>query len=192
MCYGFSPCCFFLHPSCFKLSQEIFHPYHPLTLKLITSPVHMGIDLDSDLDYDDDDNVKCNACREDIPWDKFAYVCKCKINCSFCLECASVIMPATAITCEGHNHLLQFKDNMKKIVDHGLIKYCSSCKSTCESYGFRCLDLDCDFNLHHTCGPLPSTIKHHSHIHPVILTNSPAQHEDETDDEFYAVPCRLL
>jgi hypothetical protein len=24
---------------------------------------------------------------------------------------------------------------------------------------------------------------HTSHIHPLILTNSPAQHEDETDDE---------
>jgi hypothetical protein len=61
----------------------------------------------------------------------------------------------------------------------------------CEaSYAFRCLDLDCDFNLHLTCGPLPSTIQHKSHIHPLILTNCPI--EDEMDcepDEFFCYAC---
>ncbi|XP_059434689.1 uncharacterized protein LOC132167696 [Corylus avellana] len=171
MTYGCLPCGFFLHPSCFNLPEEIFHPFHPyhgpLTLKRIK----------------DKGSRRCNACRQDIR-DNLAYFCEYK-NCSFCLdiECTSVIMPA--ITYQGHDHLLQFNDSMKNIDDE-LIK-CSACKSSCESYGFRCLY--CDFNLHHTCGPLPSTIKHKSHIHPLILTNSPAQHEDETDDEFYCDAC---
>jgi hypothetical protein len=42
--YGCLPCGFFLHPSCFKLPQEIVHPFHPyhgpLTLKPINGPSH--------------------------------------------------------------------------------------------------------------------------------------------------------
>ncbi|XP_059434733.1 uncharacterized protein LOC132167724 [Corylus avellana] len=175
--YGCLPCGFFLHPSCFKLPEEIFHPfhpYHPLTGKRIKKPKRITKD-------DDDADVKCNACRKDIPWDTFAYVCECKIKCSFCLQCASVIMPA--ITYQGHDHLLLFNDNIRKIE-------CSACNksSACESYGgFRCLYCDC--NLHLTCGPLPSTIKHKSHIHPLIPTHSLAEHEDETQDEFYCDAC---
>jgi hypothetical protein len=118
----------------------------------------------------------------------FAYFCEHCNNTktSFCLhaKCASVIMPA--ITYEGHDHLLQFNHNIRKI-------YCSACNksSTCESYGgFRCLHLDCDFNLHHTCGPLPYTIQHKSHIHPLILTTSPLEDEEDCEpDEFYCDAC---
>ncbi|XP_059434755.1 uncharacterized protein LOC132167747 [Corylus avellana] len=186
--YGCLPCGFFLHPSCFKLPEEIFHPfhpYHPLTPKRFEISKRFSIDHsrygDSIIIINHDDNVKCNACREDIPWDTFAYVCECKIKCSFCLQCASVIMPA--ITYHGHDHLLLFNDNIRKIE-------CSACNksSACESYGgFRCLYCDC--NLHLTCGPLPSTIKHKSHIHPLIPTHSLAEHEDETQDEFYCDAC---
>jgi hypothetical protein len=177
--YGCFPCRYFLHRSCFKLPQEIFHPfhpYHPLTLKP-RNPL-------------EDVVVRCNACRNDIRYlHQVAYVCE-YTNCRFRLhrECTSVIM--TAITYEGHDHLLQFNHNIRKTKrgEDELIKYCSACKSPCESYGFSCLY--CDFNLHHTCGPLPSTIKHKSHIHPLILTNSPAQHEDDqTHDEFYCDAC---
>ncbi|KAC4454755.1 hypothetical protein FH972_027221 [Carpinus fangiana] len=178
--YGCFPCRYFLHRSCFKLPQEIFHPfhpYHPLTLKP-RNPL-------------EDVVVRCNACCNDIQYlHQVSYACE-NTNCRFRLhkKCTSVVMPA--ITYEGHDHLLQFNHNIRKTNrgDDELIKYCSACKSTiCESYGFSCLY--CGFNLHHTCGPLPSTIKHKSHIHPLILTNSPAQHEDDqTHDEFYCDAC---
>ncbi|XP_059433309.1 uncharacterized protein LOC132166499 [Corylus avellana] len=164
----------YIHQSCLELTQDILdhsHPYHPLILKPM------------------EDSAQCNACRKDINWNRkgnnFAYVCESN-NCSFCLhiEC-SVIMPAV-ISDEGHDHLLQFRDN---IVDDETIK-CSACKSTChESYSFRCLDLDCDFNLHHTCGPLPYTIQHKCHIDPLTLTHSLAEHENQRNDEFYCDAC---
>jgi hypothetical protein len=82
--YGCLRCGFFLHLSCFKLPEVIFHPfrpYHPLTLKPIK----------------DEGSRRCNACRHYIHyWHRFAYVCECEINCSFGLhrECTSVITSA--------------------------------------------------------------------------------------------------
>jgi hypothetical protein len=90
--YGCLPCGFFLHPSCFKLPQEIvhpFHPYHPLTLKPIKDPLT--------LKRIKDDHVKCNACRNYIYGDEyngcFAYFCE---ECDFTLDVAcALIRPAT-------------------------------------------------------------------------------------------------
>jgi hypothetical protein len=156
--YGCLPCGFFLHASCFKLPEEIFHPfhpYHPLTLKPI-----------------EDTHRRCNACRNYIYgygyFGCFAYFCEHCNNTktSFCLdtECASVIMPA--ITYEGHDHLLLFVDNTKNIGDEELM-YCSACKSTCkstcESYGFRCPDLHFDHTRGDECSACKSLfVKHHT------------------------------
>jgi hypothetical protein len=167
--YGCFPCRFFIHRSCFNLPQQIicpFHPYHPLTLIIL---LHGG---------------RCNACRKDIRSDNLAYVCQGN-NCSFRLhiKCTSVIMPA--VTYDAHDHLLLFNDNIGKI---GYNLKCSACKSSCASYGFSCLY--CDFNLHHTCGPLPSTIRHKCHIDPLILTSSPVEDEEDCEpDEFYCDTC---
>ncbi|XP_059434281.1 uncharacterized protein LOC132167352 [Corylus avellana] len=176
--YGCLPCGFFLHPSCFKLPQEIFHPfhpYHPLTLK---PPQNSREDV----------VVRCNACRNDIQYRReVAYDCEWE-NCRFRLhrECISVIMPS--ITYQGHDHLLQFNHNIRKNNQFYKLN-CSACHSICESYGFSCLY--CDFNLHHTCGPLPYTIQHKSHvIHPLILTTSPLEDEEDCEpDEFYCDAC---
>ncbi|XP_059457626.1 uncharacterized protein LOC132187350 [Corylus avellana] len=226
--YGCLQCGIFLHPSCLNLPEEIFHPFHPyhrLTLKPIKDIDHYHPRTPKRIKDDDDDAVKCNACRRDIYGDEYfgcvAYFCKCCNNTktSFCLdaECASVIMPA--ITYEGHDHLLLFLDIDRKVDE--LIKNCSACKSstcesygfryldlhfddnigderikcsacksTCESYAFRCLDLHCDFNLHLSCGPLPYTIQHKSHIHPLILTICPIEDEKDCEpDEFYCNVC---
>jgi hypothetical protein len=175
---GRRDCCetFYIHKSCLEWPQEIFHPFHPNHPLTLSRWQHGAGDR------------QCNACRTDIWNGCCSYICECR-NCRFCLhiEC-SVIM--AAIKYEGHDHLLQwiqFKNNTGGGL-YDIVLECSVCnKSTCGSYGFSCLS--CEFNLHHTCGPLPSTIKHKSHIHPLILTNSPAQHEDETDDEFYCDAC---
>jgi hypothetical protein len=158
------------------LPQEIFHPFHPYHGPLT--------ELDTET-IRDRGRRRCNACRQDIQ-DNPAFFCAYK-NCSFCLdiECGSVIMPA--ITYEGHDHLLQFKE----IIDGRNKLHCNACnKSAYESYAFSCLDLDCGFDLHHTCGPLPYSIQHKSHIHPLIHTTSPLEDEEDCEpDEFYCDAC---
>jgi hypothetical protein len=183
MSYGCLPCRFFLHPSCcLNLQEEIFHPFHqnhPLTLKPIKDPLTLKRSKDC---------VKCNACRNRI-LGCFAYFCehcnKTKTSFYLDIECASVIMPA--IRYEGHDHLLQFKE----IIDLRNKLHCNACnKSTYESYAFSCLDLDCGIDFHHACGPLPYTIKYKSHIHPLILTTSPLEDEEDCEpDEFYCDAC---
>ena len=163
----------YFHGSCLEFPRQIchpFHPFHPLTL------------------FDHENFQKCNACRKSYPdynTVKFSYICQ-GHGCRFLLhtECSTVMMPS--ITYQGHAHLLQFRvDN----IENNKLN-CSACKfNICESsYAFTCLY--CDLNLHLHCGPLPYTVKHVHHIHPLILTYSPIQEEveDETN-EFYCHAC---
>ncbi|XP_041011459.1 uncharacterized protein LOC121255251 [Juglans microcarpa x Juglans regia] len=164
--YGCLPCAFFLHPSCaeLKLPQKIYHPfhlYHPLFLLEQTgSP------------------AKCNACRKDTR--AIAYICQ-HDNCSFFLDiiCGKVRLPA--IKYEAHSHLLHFRERTDDQLK------CNACDKTCESSIFSCLY--CDWNLHYTCGPLPSSITYKFHEDSLVLTNALAEHEDEMDDEFYCDVC---
>ena len=161
---------FYLHKSCFELPQQIFHPFHQI-------PNHPLILRRSSY-------RRCNACTKDTAFG-FAYECQ-KCNFFLHIECSTAEM-AAAVTYEGHDHLLQFKE----ILNLGNKLHCNACnKSAYDSYAFSCLDLDCGFDLHHTCGPLPYTIKHKSHIHPLILTSSPLEDEEDCEpDEFYCDAC---
>ncbi|KAL5549827.1 hypothetical protein UlMin_000003 [Ulmus minor] len=49
------------------------------------------------------------------------------------------------------------------------------------------LCLNCDFKIHFICGPLPSTIKHECHIHPLILVGS----IDANFEEYYCDVCEF-
>ena len=161
------------HKSCLELRQQICHPFHPYHLLTL---------LDQSNSY-----KRCNACRNspDPNSQLFNYICE-SHNCSFLLhaECSTVMLPA--MTYQGHDHLLRFRDNNVENIK----LMCSACKSNiCESYAFTCLH--CDLNLHLTCGPLPYIIKHEDHnTHPLFLANSPVQEEveDETE-EFYCHAC---
>ena len=161
------------HKSCLEFQQQICHPFHPYHLLTL---------LDQSNSY-----RRCNACRNspDPNSQLFNYICE-SHNCSFLLhaECSTVMLPA--ITYQGHDHLLRFRDNNVENIK----LMCSACKSSiCESYAFTCLY--CDLNLHLTCGPLPYIIKHEDHnTHPLFLANSPVQEEveDETE-EFYCHAC---
>ncbi|CAK7337259.1 unnamed protein product [Dovyalis caffra] len=155
-----SECSFVLHQSCFESPQEIrhrFHPFHPLILQTRPSNV----------------SSTCNACCKYL--NGFTYVCS---HCNFELhiECAT-IMPN--VSYKGHQHLLLFLENTEIEVE------CNSCGISCNSSVFRCVD--CNFNLHYTCGPLPHTIKHECHIDPLLLRDSPV--EDDTYDGFYCDEC---
>ena len=46
--------------------------------------------------------------------------------------------------------------------------------------------MECNFNLHLLCGPLPRTIKYECHVHSLVLVDSLA--EDETA-EYYCDIC---
>ncbi|KAK9994023.1 hypothetical protein SO802_023726 [Lithocarpus litseifolius] len=161
------------HKSCLEFQQQICHPFHPYHLLTL---------LDQSNSY-----KRCNACRNspDPNSQLFNYICE-SHNCSFLLhtECSTVMLPA--ITYQGHDHLLRFRDNNVENIK----LMCSACKSNiCESYAFTCLY--CDLNLHLTCGPLPHIIKHKDHnTHPLFLANSPVQEEAEDEtDEFYCHAC---
>ncbi|XP_050253951.1 uncharacterized protein LOC126700014 [Quercus robur] len=163
------------HESCLQFQQQICHPFHPYHLLTL---------LDQS-----NSNGSCNACRNSSnPMSQiFNYICE-SHNCRFLLhaECSTVMVPA--ITYQGHDHLLRFRDWDNNVENTKLM--CSACKSNiCESYAFTCLY--CDLNLHLTCGPLPYIIKHEDHnTHPLFLANSPVQEEveDETE-EFYCHAC---
>ncbi|KAK3200777.1 hypothetical protein Dsin_024192 [Dipteronia sinensis] len=55
-----------------------------------------------------------------------------------------------------------------------LVFQCDKCTCfvhvECTISKFICVE--CDVNLHLQCIPIPSSIKHNDHIHPIILTNS--------------------
>ncbi|KAG6714671.1 hypothetical protein I3842_05G213800 [Carya illinoinensis] len=158
----------YIDKSCIELPPKIYHPfhlYHPLFLLKLEGR-----------------HAKCNACRKDIGEGAFAYSCHVDIdNCSFLLDiiCGGVIVPA--IKYEAHSHLLHFRERTDDLLK------CNACDRTCESSIFNCLY--CDWNIHYTCGPLPHSITHKCHEHPLVLTNALAEHEDEMDDEFYCDVC---
>ncbi|KAF2315057.1 hypothetical protein GH714_038046 [Hevea brasiliensis] len=162
--YGCSKCNFFLHKSCAQLPQEIqnpFHPEHPLTLLNMASQKS--------------ETVKCNLCLKACSY--FAFCCK---KCSFIVdvECASL---KPTVKYQGHNHLLTVVENI-----HGELQ-CDACYSSCRgSSAFRCME--CNFDLHLICGPLPCTIKHKCHVDPLTLKDFYVEDEDE-DDEFYCDAC---
>ncbi|XP_030945835.1 uncharacterized protein LOC115970322 [Quercus lobata] len=174
-CSDHACCCFrcslFLHPSCslqkyLRVLDSLLHPQHPLTLlDKYARPINSSIE-----------ERKCNACRKHIHG--LAYACH---LCRFYLhvEC-SVIKPS--IKFQGHRHFIHFREDIKKNQ-----LQCSACnRNVCESHAFTCLD--CDFNLHLGCGPLPYIIQNECHMDPLVLTISPVIEEDETD-EFYCHVC---
>jgi hypothetical protein len=195
-CYACRKCCTniptyaCLHPSCrnkvyiCKTCKELpevichpFHPYHNLTLLQQYNPDLQQVDWTAPLP-----GTICNVCRKDS--NIVVYICQSE-KCNFRLHVGCSEMRAS-IQYEGRNHLL----HVKEIIDAQVFN-CSDCKSTtCDSHAFSCLHLNCDFNLHLMCGPLPSTIKHKCHVHHLILTQySLATFENEEDDEFCCDAC---
>ncbi|MFQ6657265.1 hypothetical protein Gotur_027012 [Gossypium turneri] len=165
---------FFLHKSCYvKLPYKSYrmkhpsHPDHPLT---ITS-----------LPYNDHIRT-CDACCRGIDSTLLAYSCReyeCKFNLH--LDCYKVL---ASINFSGHKHLLTL---LEKTLDLS----CHLCGVNCCNFVLRCMP--CDFNIHLQCLPsAPKTIKHKSHLHPLILTKSHFEYElnsYEEEDEFYCDVC---
>ncbi|XP_075645614.1 uncharacterized protein LOC142616699 [Castanea sativa] len=99
-------------------------------------------------------------------------------QCSFKLDanCASLKPP---IKYEGHRHLLTF---FEKVYDD---PQCEVCKTSYSDVSYlRCVE--CDFNVHLYCLPLPSTIKHKCHIHPLHLRD---YFVEDYSGEYYCDAC---
>ncbi|TYG35818.1 hypothetical protein ES288_D13G013700v1 [Gossypium darwinii] len=165
---------FFLHKSCFfKLpgkSVNIKHPFHPRHPLTITS-----------LPYNDHIRT-CDACCRGIDSTLLAYSCReyeCKFNLH--LDCYELL---PSIRFSGHKHLLSLFEKTPDLS-------CHLCGENCCNFVLRCVP--CDINIHLQCFPsAPKTIKHKSHLHPLVLTKSPLEYElnsDEEEDEFYCDVC---
>ncbi|KAL5562916.1 hypothetical protein UlMin_032663 [Ulmus minor] len=162
-----------LHKECAELPQKIehssLHPHHPLKLQ-ISGP------------------RSCNACYKRNYWVMF----QCE-ECTFnlCPDCAFLF---PTVRWRRHNHRL-FLMERGWSVDHN----CYVCNNTrhqvhrvkdevhhTRSLLFRCMEIECDLNIHFLCGPLPRTIKHECHVHPLILVDS-IKYDDS--NEYYCDIC---
>ncbi|KAJ4712688.1 putative Cysteine/Histidine-rich C1 domain family protein [Melia azedarach] len=143
--YGCNFCKLYLHKSCAELPREKEHPFHrhPLTLQ------------ETSAEFDG----PCHACSKYCH--AFTYACN---DCNFVLDldCASL---QPSIEFEGHEHPLTF---FEKLLD---TPECKCCKFNPPDASYlRCVE--CDFNVHLFCSPLPRTIKHRSHECSLNLMDS--------------------
>ncbi|GMN39145.1 hypothetical protein TIFTF001_008375 [Ficus carica] len=88
---------------------------------------------------------------------------------------------------EGHPHSLCLGDKVhtSTVCNGGYDDYC---KLPVTSYELRSTEsimyccLGCNFNVHLLCGPLPCTIEHECHLHPLVLVDLLV--EDDSDEYF--------
>ncbi|KAL5537467.1 hypothetical protein UlMin_044700 [Ulmus minor] len=176
--YACRACEYFLHKSCAHLPREIqqhpAHSFHPLFLRV----QHFW-------------SFTCNICQKQKK-NTFIYDCKqCPNAFQMCVKCYyATIRPS--IKYRYHEHLLCF---IEGYYDH--ITHCKASDNYCHQPNasddlhhltnsvFLCLN--CDFKIHFICGPLPSTIKHECHIHPLILVDS----IEANFEEYYCDVCEF-
>ncbi|GMN58285.1 hypothetical protein TIFTF001_027382 [Ficus carica] len=145
----------FLHKSCADLQRKIKHPFHsrhPLILQ-VSKP------------------RSCRSCCEK----NCSLIFSCREDgCEFHL-CPNCVSLDTIVNCRSHDHLLPLVKNASCEIQ------CDACQKSFKSWvgavpdevnhtrSFLFPCMECDFNLHFLCGPLPITIKYEYHIHPLIL-----------------------
>lgn len=160
---------YFLHKSCEELPLEIRHPFHSQSLFL----------------RDRHGETICNSCHQEGC--SFVFHCKdCDFN--FCTEC---ILLKPTVKYHGHSHLLCLTEDVySKLKCNGYETYCKQSAVMSDdfrrtrSYMLRCVE--CNFNLHLLCGPLPCTVEHRCHTHPLTLYDFLM--EDDSDD-YYCDSC---
>lgn len=177
--YGCTRCEFFLHKECLdKYPQQTLHPLHSC---------HGLLGLRAKI------FITCSLCDYggDSYWTLYFQCPKCDFH--LCKKCGST-MKSNNIKYEDHEHLLCFVDkihsqNIKKCNGHDtycnlpVVSNSNELRGTLSSL-FRCFD--CNFKVHLLCGPLPSTIKHNCHIHPLILVDSLIE---DNSGEYYCDVC---
>ncbi|KAM6546067.1 hypothetical protein CsatB_026803 [Cannabis sativa] len=173
-------CTNFIHKSCANLPQKIQHPFHS------HNPLKLQISKPQTCDV---------CCKKDC---MLNFSCT-QNGCNFKLgtECANL---CTIVKCQIHDHSLSLVENASSNSVH-----CDACLKSydelsdnddssilakshevqqTQSFFFRCME--CSYNLHFLCGPLPYIIKYEYHIHSLILIDSIM---DEDFDKYYCDAC---
>ncbi|XP_060973573.1 uncharacterized protein LOC133038932 [Cannabis sativa] len=167
----------FLHYSCANFQSKInqhpsHHSHHPLILQF-SKP------------------RSCNLCCKK----NRRLIFRCDRGCNFNL-CTNCVVLNRMIRCQSHYHLLCF---VEKASYEGV---CHACQKSytqwsghhhlipneinqTKSFLFRCME--CNFNLHFICGPLPFIIKYDYHIHALTLVDHLS--DEDHYDELYCDVC---
>ncbi|KAK0600490.1 hypothetical protein LWI29_015463 [Acer saccharum] len=166
---GSAYCCleceFFIHESCKEIPKQVQHPFHPQHL-LLAQAVEVKIRRWA---YGASDWY-CNACKSSING--------VRISCNMCkfhlhVSCANQNRWASPLKHKCHEHNMYYF--IVKVKRWRWIPFfkCNKCHEECldDEPFYRCVE--CDFNLHLKCIPIPSVVlvtwKHH---HPLTLIDS--------------------
>ncbi|KAL5563227.1 hypothetical protein UlMin_032974 [Ulmus minor] len=172
-----------LHKECAELPQKIehssLHPHHLLKLQ-VSGP------------------RSCNACyKRDC---RLIFRCE-QCNFNFCTECPFLVPTvrwspwSVDHNCNVCNNTYE-KQLQVKVKDE---------VSRTQSLLFRCMEVECDLNIHFLCGLLPRIIKHECHVDSLILVDSIKSDNsnecycdvcEETRDEqfrvYYCAACKYV
>ncbi|XP_048337447.2 uncharacterized protein LOC107404096 [Ziziphus jujuba] len=177
--YSCRICKNFFHRYCIESSPEITHPFHPSHSLKFTFFIHKNTG-----------GGKCRSCCKTYPNRFFFYCGPCKIY--ICAGCIFSKEPPS-FKYQGHDHLLHLIEKIPDVTDD---VDCAASRAYCkqmvavneltnlQQYVFRCID--CKFDLHFLCGPLPCSISHRFHIHPLVLFDRIV--EDDSG-EYYCDVC---
>ncbi|KAL9459250.1 hypothetical protein AB3S75_002608 [Citrus x aurantiifolia] len=157
---GCAPCEFYIHNSCRdEFPQEIRHPFHPRhSLQLLDG---------------EPNRYHCDACQFNIQGLRY--------RCDMCdfdlhLECSSL---KPNVEYKGHQHLLILIENM---FYHSI---CEACGFGIEGvYSTRCVRCDLDFHVQCGSDPLPPSVWHKDHEHPLIENNETIGSKDDSQLHF--------
>ncbi|CAK7341159.1 unnamed protein product [Dovyalis caffra] len=148
--FGCLNCKFFLHRSCEEMPREIRHQYHPPHLLYAELGGH---------------GSGCNTCDYEIG-DIF-YGCS-ECNFQLHIQCAKNglgIRSAPKHKCHKHE-LYSFVSS-----ESNEYSYCEVCGKKCNGPCYTCINCSCTY-FHPQCIPLPQTVEHESHFHPLTLVDS--------------------
>uniref|UniRef100_A0A2N9IKR7 Phorbol-ester/DAG-type domain-containing protein n=1 Tax=Fagus sylvatica TaxID=28930 RepID=A0A2N9IKR7_FAGSY len=177
--YDCSRCNFFVHQHCLEPAEELQNPLHLRDRQI-------GVSRKSPFTR----TVKCDACQYHCSG--FYYRCdgfkstrnkplfnsmiEHELDFVLHVDCASL---KPSVKYEGHEHLLTFLEKM-----HDDPK-CEVCKTSYRDVSYlRCVE--CDYNVHFLCVPLPCTIKHKCHIDPLHLRD---YFVEDDSGEYYCDAC---
>ncbi|XP_031375852.1 uncharacterized protein LOC116190310 [Punica granatum] len=142
---------FELHILCAELPLELEHPCHPKHPLTLLPAASNGR------------SFNCGACHRESKG--CAFFCA---ECQFYLD-ASCAAQKLTFKHQLHEHSLTYFQRTKYL-------QCNRCSNNCNMDLYRCVE--CNFNLHHDCAPLPPSVKHELHFHLLLLC-------DRVVDEFY-------
>ncbi|KAK1581574.1 hypothetical protein Q3G72_007073 [Acer saccharum] len=156
-------CQFFIHESCKEITEEVEHPFHPQHILVFQNM---------------DDYRNCAACLLSISTSstRSPSIHGIGISCKECdfnlhVSCANQNRWASPLKHNCHEHNM-FYFIVNKDRDRCYFE-CNKCHEKCvdDEPIYRCVE--CDFNLHLKCIPIPSVVmitqKHH---HPLTLIDS--------------------